>query len=389
MRSNKKIMLLFLFIFQVFFISGCWSVYELEDVAILTGASVDIITENGVDQYVTWSVVMRPPSQAAQSDQQPKDETSDLSLIGQGDTFQNSVMNKDIQVPRTPTFSHFIFFIFGEDFARKKTGELVESTLRIPGTRPNELFFVTKGEASKVLKALPVTVSALYIQFQNQVNIAEKSGVATGVTFKQFCEWLLSPDRDALLPEVKLIMGRKGESPVVEGFGVFRGEKLVGWLNRDEARGCLLMTRKLSGVQIPIKFTTENNQVVSYMIGGSKYKIKQTISNGKLSFSVKIQTVGVVTENNHYIITSESVKELEKAVSVKIKELPLQAIVKAKEYNSDFLGLMEYLHRHDPKAWREIQSYWRKSFQDADIEVQVDAKIVSGGMVNKAFHIKE
>lgn len=199
--------------------------------------------------------------------------------------------------------------------------------------------------------------------------------------------WMLSPDRDPVLPEIKLVSGEKGNKVIIEGFGVFRGPKLVGWLDKEEARGFLLMTRKLSGTRIPIKVTIDR-RMLSYFMVGSKNKIESKMVDGKLSFKVIIETLGIILENENYPVSAENVKELEQISSEEIKTLSLKTIAKAKEYNSDFLGLMEDLHRHNPAAWQEVASNWRESFSEAEIEVEVKAKILSGGMMVKSFKVK-
>ncbi|WP_415534927.1 Ger(x)C family spore germination C-terminal domain-containing protein [Dehalobacter sp. 4CP] len=61
----------------------------------------------------------------------------------------------------------------------------------------------------------------------------------------------------------------------------------------------------------------------------------------------------------------------------------MQAVEKAKEYNSDFLGFTEKLHRTNLSAWQTLGPDWRKAFCTAEVEIVVDAKIVQTRMIGE------
>lgn len=368
--------------------SGC-ATKEVEDLAVVTLWGWDRVTVNGSDKYQAWASLMRPPKK---DNQATGGTSSDILLTGTGTTVQNAIMDFMNRTPRSPFFGQVQAVIFGERLAREKALEVTENILRYPEERPGDYYFVTNGEASRLLQMDPAATSTLSKQIKKQAETtALNAGLSCGVTAREFDEWLLSPDRDAVLPEIEPVEPKKGEtvppSVIVQGFGVFRGAHLVGWLNADESRGYLLITKKLSNAQIPIYFT-KDDKTLSYWLTGFKSKIEPQTVDGNLSFKIIIQTKGIVNENDNLDLTSEEVKPLEQIIAAKIRELPLKTIEKAKEYDSDFLGLMEKFHRYQPSAWSEIAPNWRESFLKANVEVEVDAKILGGGMVSKSFHVK-
>lgn len=330
---------------------------------------------------------MRPPSQGQQGPSAP----SEIFLKGQGPSFQEALMDSMKELPRHTVFGQVLFNIFSERVAKEKTAQLLEGFLRTPTVRPLSSLYVTKGEASKILQALPTTFSSLNLQIKKQEETALRAGVACGVSLEQFGEWMLSPDRDAVLPEIETVSREKSESVpesiIVQGFGVFRGAKLTGWLNEEEARGYLLISKKIRDGQIPILFTMDGKSIV-YWLTNAKSKIKSSVTDDNPSFKITIQTEGVILDTSNYDVSAEKIKPLEQAVGEKIRELPLKTISKAKEYEADFLGCMENLHRYHPSAWQEIAPDWQKSFQNADIKVEVEAKILSAGMVSQSLQIK-
>ncbi|AHF11291.1 MULTISPECIES: Ger(x)C family spore germination C-terminal domain-containing protein [Dehalobacter] len=67
----------------------------------------------------------------------------------------------------------------------------------------------------------------------------------------------------------------------------------------------------------------------------------------------------------------------------RLRDLSTQAVDKAKEYNSDFLGFTEKLHHTNLSAWQTLGSDWRKAFLTAEVEIVVDAMIVQTGMMGE------
>ncbi|WP_407308987.1 Ger(x)C family spore germination protein [Desulfosporosinus sp. SB140] len=391
---KRRFMIIFLstlFLCSSIITSGC-ATKEVEDLAVVTLWSWDRVTVNGTDKYQIWTRLMRPPKKDNQDTQTTGSKSSDILLTGTGTTLQDAIMDFMSRTPRSPFFGQVQAVIFGERFAREKAAEAAEANLRYPEERPGDFYFVTKGEASRLLQMEPTAASTLSKQIKKQAETtALNAGLSCGVTAREFDEWLLSPDRDAVLPEIEPVEPKKGEtvppSVIVRDFGVFQGAHLVGWLNADESRGYLLITQKLSNAQIPVYFI-KDDKMLTYWLTGFKSKIEPQTVDGNPSFKIIIQTQGIVNENDNLDLTSEEVKVLEQIIAAKVRELPLKTIAKAKEYDADFLGLMEKFHRYQPSAWAEIAPDWRESFRRASVEVEVDAKILSGGMVSKSFHIK-
>lgn len=88
-------------------------------------------------------------------------------------------------------------------------------------------------------------------------------------------------------------------------------------------------------------------------------------------------------------LTAETIPEVEDSCAASIRELALQTINQAKDYNSDFLGCSQHLHRYEPAIWREIAPHWRESFRAADIEVNVTAKMENTGKIGKKMELKQ
>jgi spore germination protein KC len=162
---------------------------------------------------------------------------------------------------------------------------------------------------------------------------------------------------------------------------------LTRLLNREESLGSLLLMDNLSGtIFLPVEI---DGAMFTYVINKSNPKLKAGLADAKLSIRVSIETQGSVADPNEVNISTEEMSRLEAAAGDKIRDIALKAIDKAKEYDSDFLGFTEKLHRTNPSEWQQIEPHWRDSFHEADVDVEVKAKIVDTGKSGQKLKFKQ
>lgn len=400
MKSKlKPFIAITLVLYLTFLTTGCWDSREVENLAIFTMLGIDRVTENGVDQWQVSARVMHIGSRK-QGDEQAGGKGGGKEVLwkGTGTTIQAAFANIVVRSPRSPYYAHTSVYILGERVVKEKLVEWLEDSKRYYEVRPHAYFMVCKGEAFKVLQAGPEISPTLSKEvFEMNRQTIRRNGFSLDVTFARFAAWLMSPDREAVLPEIKVMnpqehKGAEASGPdksiAIEGLGVFRGTKLVGWLNREESLGSQLIMENLSRGTIFLPVDV-NGRKFTYMIQRSKHKVKSSLTGDKLAVQVTIETQGSVSDPEEETINVEELSRLEDAAAEKIRELAFQAVDKAKEYDSDFLGFSEKLHRTNPSAWEEIEPHWRESFQEAEVDVEVKAKILNTGISGQKLKLKQ
>jgi spore germination protein KC len=292
---------------------------------------------------------------------------------------------------RTPFYAQTSAFIFGQGAAREKMADITEIIMRFWQTRPRNLITVTKGKALQVLEAGAAVDNLLSNELKDLAEYkAAATGYSYGVILSDFTAWLESPDRDAIATLVNVVppdLPGSDRQNLMEGLAVFHADKLVGWLNKEESRGYLLISQKISRGQmsIPVK---KDDKLFSYFLGSSKSKIEPLVTGDKISYRVTIKALGEIDDNAGIELGPEDIKEVESAINDKLRELAMMAVDKSKEYDSDFLGFSEKLHRTNLVTWEKLGQGWRDSFREADVEIVVDAKVVRTGKIGKKLDIK-
>lgn len=400
MKSTRKAVIsITLVLCLTFLTTGCWDSKEVENLAIFTMLGIDWVNENGVDQWQVSARVMYIGSSKQGGEQAGgKGGAEEILWKGTGRTLQEAFSNIVVRSPRSPFYAHNSVYILGERVAREKLGEWLENNRRYYEARPHSFVMVTQGEAFKVLQAGPEispTLSKEILEMNRQT--IRRNGLSLDVTLARFVAWLMSPDREAVLPQIMITYPEEHKdaeasgpekSVAIEGLGVFRGTKLIGWLGREESLGSQLIMDKLSGgsIFLPVDI---NGKMFTYVIHRSNRKLKANLADDKLSIQVTIETQGAVTDPNEVNISTEEINSLEAAAGDRIRDVALKVIDKAKEYDSDFLGLTGELYRTNPSAWKEIEPHWRESFQEANVEVEVKAKILDTGISGPKLKLKQ
>ncbi|UWG95360.1 Ger(x)C family spore germination protein [Dehalobacter sp. DCM] len=377
--------------------SGCWSRKEVENLAFVTLTGMDYAKVNGKEVWTVSSLILDVQGTQGQGDQSASQANKEIFIIGQGPTQQTAIVDYANKLARTPFYGYISGYIFGEEAAKEKLGEIIENLNRYFQTRPLNIMTVTKGEAQDMLKK-PGTVNRLLSQQLTEFTEykATASGKSVGVYLYELTSWLVSPDRDAVLGEVKTISYDAGnnspedepavEANIMDGIGVFRAGKLIDWLNDDQVRGYLLLTQKLRKSQISLPVETDN-KTFSYYIGKSDCKIEPKVEGDKVFYRVTIKVVGEIDDNAGVELSPQSAKPLEAVISDKIKKLAEATIEKAKDNKADYLGFSEVLHQKNPKFWKTLGPEWREAFVKSDVEVIVKAKVMGGGKLLKNLEI--
>jgi len=137
-----------------------------------------------------------------------------------------------------------------------------------------------------------------------------------------------------------------------------------------------------------------SNSVITASVYDTPVTVEVLQSNGNLSVSANgnniTAEVNVVIDANIGSVHGKAdfsdpaaTNALQKSVSQNITQEIKAAFDTSKQLNSDFFGLEESLYRHDFKAWKKIKHCWDKVFQNAQIKINVETKILETGRIQR------
>lgn len=388
MKKTIGLLIYFVFLMGLLMLSGCWDSKEVEDLAVSTLIGWDRVNINGEDLWQVSTTIYKLAKQSGNEDK--KSSSQEILVKGTGITVQDAFNELVKRLPAKTFIEQNIAIVMGERVAREELPNILSTNLRYPKSRIRMDILVCQGEAFEILQAKPELSQTLSKEVQKiSDKTAESSGSSLKTTVLDFSKQMIRKDRDTVLPLITIYKKKAGEETAetavsIEGFGIIRDSKLVGWLKGDEALGYILSVGNPEKPEIPVA-VSHNDVNFSYFTTKVKGKVSSEVVNGKPKFSIRIKTDGIVHEASVPVLTPEDRSALEKAVEKRIIEVVWQSINKSREYNADIFGFNENLHRYHPRAWEKIAPNWRKHFQDAEIEVEVEANITTFGTSDEGF----
>ncbi|UJF34244.1 Ger(x)C family spore germination protein [Paenibacillus hexagrammi] len=255
---------------------------------------------------------------------------------------------------------------------------------RTPDSRLTCFLVVTKGKGYELLNAKPKferfpaeAIRELVKSPQAMPTTTKDIGIALSFNSDPIVSFLEKRDSQGSKPtskEVQLI-----------GYGQFRGDRMVGTYQEEEANGLMWLRNKVKehSITFPID---EQGDDISILVSKGQASFKPKLDGDNVSFDVKIEAWGTVREDLSNQDTNESdvLHNLEQKFAEQIKK-NVQACLKQmqnKGTDSAQLGLVVW--RNHPDAWKKrLEQNWRTLFKEASFNIQVTATITETGLINQ------
>ncbi|KLU63008.1 spore germination protein A3 precursor [Peptococcaceae bacterium CEB3] len=390
LRRKGKRVVIFLSMVSLILVGGCWDSRSIEQLAVVKLIGFDKISDNGISKWQVSAVILQPHLSTSGPGGNGSNQAASPEIVwkGTGISIRDAVNDFGKRIPKTLFFGQEKAVVIGKRAAATSLKEILEIRERFDNARPRSLVLITNGEAYNILKAEAEAAQSLSVEIgETAMNTIEPLGNAEEVSITQLLGWLLSSDRDAVLPEIETyqpvekrpgIRSSPAQSILIQHMAVFRAGNLAGWLDKGETTGYLLATHKVRNAQIVVPFDDQGSQRF-FVINKSDPCVTPNYLGDRLRYDLEIKVGGQIYDSGGLSLTSSKIKELEPKISSAIAMLVKKTIDKSQALGADFLGFSEALHRKDPVAWEEIKPNWRERYRQAEIDVTVRSKIMNIG----------
>lgn len=393
---KRKFIMLGMLILVLAVNTGCWNRRELNELAIEVAMGID---KSG-GQYRITTQVVDPGEVAARKGGTGRTPVTVYQATS-GTLFE-ARRKMTTMSPRKIYLAHLRMVVIGEELAREGISEFLDFLTRDHEQRPDFFIVVAKGtSAENVLKILTplekIPANKLFYSLQT----SEKAWAPTSsVTLDVLISDLVSTGKHPVLTGLEI----KGDQEAGEskknieeiaapaqlqysGLGVFKKDKLVGWLNEAESKGYNYIMDNVKNTVGVIRCPKGGKAGLEVI--RSKAVMKGKVKNGKPEADVEIRlevNVGEVDCKDLDLTQTNTIYEMEARSEQRVKEITEKAIKKAqKKYKADIFGFGEAVHRANPKFWKRIEKNWDQEFVDLPVNVKVDVKIRRTGTVSQSF----
>ncbi|WCN38280.1 Ger(x)C family spore germination protein [Aneurinibacillus uraniidurans] len=378
-------------------ITGCWNRRELNEIAIGVAIGVD----KRKDNYVLFVQVVNPGVIAQKGGGGGPMYTPVTTYEMQGKSIFEAFRRMTTVVPRKIYFSHLRIVVISEQVARGGIRNVLDFFSRDHEMRSDFYVAVAKNtKVKQVLSSFTAIEKLPAAKLFSSLQVSEKAWAPTvGVHLDELLSSLVSPGKAAVLQAVEL----KGEKPVARtmenigriytpaylrytSVGVFKKDKLVGWLNENESKGYNYIMGKVKSTVGYVPCAKGGKVTVEVI--RTKTDMKAKVKNGKPEINIKVfmeENIGEV-QCNIDLSKLKTIRDIEKKGEKKTKELMESAIKAAQQkYKSDIFGFGEAIHRADPKIWKQLEKNWGEEFSNLAVHVNVDVKVRRTGTTGNSF----
>ncbi|MFC7370238.1 Ger(x)C family spore germination protein [Fictibacillus iocasae] len=384
----------------VFSLTGCSDYKELTNLGIAIGFGVDYLEAE--QEYELILQVVNPsgmsPTMGASGSSLPV-----ISIVGRGRTITEAARNISKKFSREITYSQIALLVIGENLARKQGLNFIFDALeRDSKVRVNiPVVLARDSSVFDVMNTIPSMDKTPAVSIANK--LASTSGMLgenSNMHIYEVIEALTSKGREPVLNgvTVKKRSGTgataqnnetlKNDYQYLNGMGIFKKGKLIGWLDKQDARSVQIVRNELkeTNLSIPCLNSTDGNYISAVMTR-SHADIKVINTNRRPLITIKVSMKGRIDEMmcNPNIKKGTVIEKIERSAEKLVMKEIRGGIKKAQQKKTDVYGFGDTLHRQNPKDWKKLKNNWNDVFAAADIHVKSEVKFRNTGMRIEAY----
>ncbi len=386
----KKLSFIILVAFLTATLASCWSNVDIKNRSFVSAIGLDKTKDNKIE--VTLQIVK--PSAINTENSGASTENAIWTFSTTGETIYEAVRNQLKTVNRKPLFSHIALIVIGEDLAKDGIDILVDLFERDRETRLTPSVLIAKASTAKLILSCASEledIPAMHIKeiLENNKYIADTLDLTLfdlinrlDFNGNNLAIGAIQLRQEVLKNESNKINEIKDKK--VEGVGVFKDGKLIGWLNSIETRGFLFAINKVQNTIININSLKSENKKIAIEVVRSSGKLHVDLIDGEIKLSVDVKAEGNIGENQgrDIIASKKDMKIMENMVANEIhNEIENTLHIAQEKFKNDFFGFDKKLYQKYPKLWRDIEKEWNDIFSKLDIEVSTRFYIKRTGLI--------
>ena len=367
MQARKIMQLLLVLSILASTQTGCWNYKEIDDMAIVAGVAIDK-KEDGKLQLTVEIVDVKG--------------TKDSSIPGSqivtlsGDTMFRIVRGLISITDKKLFWSHATTIIISEEVAKDGVNKVIDWYTRDTETRADVNMFISKEKTAKEIFTSSSTTNRIASFELSQLMREEKNlSTAPDIQIWDFLDRMESEGRSAIAPTVFLLKGKKNISRV-SGMAAFVDDKLVGMLNGEETKYCLMANDYLKGGLIVLNMEEDKSLVLEILQSKTKYKTAWI--DGKPEIRLNIETEVALDEINFEsdLMQETTIAKFERMAEEEIKSQIDRVVTKVhNEYGSDLMGFGMKFDEQQPQLWKKIKQDWSRVYLP-QLVVKVNSHVV-------------
>lgn len=378
-----RMLFLILLIINTTTFTGCWNYREINQLSIVAGMAVD---KSETGKYILTVEIV--DLHEGGRDTRIKSKLLEI----EGDTLFDAVRNAVKITALRLYFGQMEILIISQEIAREGVFELVDILSRNAEPRLTIDLLVSKEKtANEILNSQSITTEIRSYEINDMLDAQKILSKTSKVEIYQFINALPCEGIYPVLPCVHLTETAGLKTSELSGTAVFKGDKLIGFLDEEETKYFSFITDKIKGGLLILKNSPDENNInISLEIYENKTKVKPVYSDGKVSIRLETKTRVVFAEQGtrENFMNESGRLMLEKDAGELLKTNITKVIQKVqKDFGVDIFGFGSIVNADMPDLWKEIGYDWNTVFKDMEVNVNTTIEIQNSGLLSKPIKV--
>lgn len=384
------------FAFLLIITSGCWDARELNRRAIVSGIGIDRSEEGFL---VSLQVIIADEI----SGKIGRGGTPTSVYSASGRSVVEAMRNVSLKVPRLISTAQTRMVVISEEVAREGISGIVDFLDRDSDLRlSTQLYVARKGtRALDIVSAItPLGRITAYALVQKTELAANELGANFSLEIDDVIRGLLAPGGGPVMNGLNILgdLKKSGDKSnlertnaqgvvIIDDMAIFKGDKLVGWMDLEECKGLVWAMNKMKKTVVVVKDETDHEEITMDVFETST-ATKVDISNPlkpviqlKVKPQISIREAGTSTDLRDPRVLAKIEEKANKVIAAKLEG----AVAKAQGLKSDIFYFGQQIERQNPKVWSRISGQWEAIYPTIEVRCEVESIIRNTQMRDRSY----
>lgn len=315
------------------------------------------------------------------------EKTINSSIVEtRGETIHKALRDAIKKVGKMLQLSHAKVVIISKDIAKKGIIPVIDLINRDVEIRNDMWVIISEmSTASEILNKDKKPDEILSYDLESSIKSNDKTGEYRGVQIFKLINDISSKGISPSVPMISIVKDGTKSSTQILGTAVFKGDKMIGKLNKVETMMLDILVNPEMKFVIPIVLGKDQN--ISLEVIKTTRKAETKVKEGLRSLTIYVDletALSELAEEGVNYVSKEDSEKVKKKAEEYIQNNCLNLIEKLqKEYDTDIIGTGYIFRKKEPKEWDKVSKDWDKAFVDTKIKVEVNVDIQYTGLTNK------
>lgn len=380
---KKRCLLLLCALLLPALLGGCNNYSEIEDNILVGGIAIDLDSREKV-----YDVTVEMIKIGSSKEEEIKSELISMN----GYTIFDALRSMVGITSKRLFLSHATTIIISEEIAAQGLLPVIDIVMRDDQIRITNDIIIARNTPARTLleqKSIDNPIKSYEIQ-KTLENNRDNLSVTPRVTIYDVINKITGKGICPTLPAYSVSEESEESTFMLDGTGIFKGDRLVGFLDIAESKILTMLLNKTKGGVLLEKVELGNDVYLTPEIYSCRVDTNPVFEGTAIKMEINIDITAAINEITTAvdILSEEGQRRVVDELEQRLKTQVISVISKVQqEFNADIFGFGNTIYKKNPEKWTWIENNEIDYFKEIEPEVTVKMDLRGTGFVNKQLKL--